>query len=115
GRPASRWTRPMGGAASYEAFLAPARLFGQEQMFLIGTRVLSGTLAAREAGEAFASLADVVVRALHGAVAAQFAAAYGRLAGQASAGLALGKLGGRGRAAAAALRRSHGYGVGPAP
>jgi len=92
---ASRFEAAMGEAASYEDFLDRVRLFGQEQMFLIGTRVLSGTLSAREAGEAFASLADVVVRALHGAVAAQFAAAYGRLAGQASAVLALGKLGGR--------------------
>jgi glutamate-ammonia-ligase adenylyltransferase len=64
-------------------------------MFLIGTRVLSGTVSARQAGEAFAGLADVIVRAMHGAVTDQFAATYGRLRGQASAVLALGKLGGR--------------------
>jgi glutamate-ammonia-ligase adenylyltransferase len=57
--------------------------------------VLSGTVSARQAGEAFASLADVIIRAMHGAVSSQFAAVHGRLHGQASAVLALGKLGGR--------------------
>ena len=53
----------------------------QEQMFLIGTRILSGTVSAEQAGEAFARLADVLValaaprgrgrisRKLHGRVA----------------------------------------------
>ena len=48
------------------------RLFGQEQMFLIGARILSGTVSAEQAGEAFARLADVVVRALHRARRGQF-------------------------------------------
>jgi [glutamine synthetase] adenylyltransferase / [glutamine synthetase]-adenylyl-L-tyrosine phosphorylase len=94
-RLAARLAESLGQSASYEDFLDRVRLFGQEQMFLIGTRVLSGTISAREAGEAFASLADVIIRAMHGAVEAQFAEAYGRVTGQASAVLALGKLGGR--------------------
>ena len=91
----ARLTESLGQAGSYEDFLDRVRLFGQEHMFLIGTRVLAGTVSARQAGEAFAGLADVIIRSMHGAVNSQFAAIYGRLAGQASAVLALGKLGGR--------------------
>jgi glutamate-ammonia-ligase adenylyltransferase len=91
----TRLNESLGQAESYEDFLDRVRLFGQEHMFLIGTRVLSGTVSARQAGAAFAGLADVIIRAMHGAVRKQFAAVYGRLAGEASAVLALGKLGGR--------------------
>jgi glutamate-ammonia-ligase adenylyltransferase len=82
-------------ARSYEDLLDRARQFGQEHMFLIGARILSGTVSAEQAGEAFARLADVVVRAVHGAVEENFIAAHGRLQGQQGAVLALGKLGGR--------------------
>ena len=85
----------LGQARSYEDLLDRARQFGQEQMFLIGARILSGTVSAEQAGEAFARLADVIIRAIHAAVEQSFVAAHGRLAGQASAVLALGKLGGR--------------------
>jgi glutamate-ammonia-ligase adenylyltransferase len=71
------------------------RLFGQEHMFLIGTRILSGTVSAEQAGDAFAGLADVIIRALHRAVADDFAAVHGGVRGGESAVLALGKLGGR--------------------
>jgi glutamate-ammonia-ligase adenylyltransferase len=91
----ARLAESMGQAGSYEDFLDRVRLFGQEHMFLIGTRVLSGTVSARAAGEAFANLADVIIRSMHRAVNSQFAAVYGRLAGQATAVIALGKLGGR--------------------
>jgi len=90
-----RLTESLGQAGSYEDFLDRVRLFGQEHMFLIGTRVLSGTVTARQAGQAFANLADVIIRSMHGAVNSQFAAVYGRMRGQASAVIALGKLGGR--------------------
>ncbi len=82
-------------ARTYEDFLDRARQFGQEQMFLIGARILSGTVSAEQAGEAFARLADVIIRAVHRAVEENFAATHGRLYGQQSAVLALGKLGGR--------------------
>src|SRR6476619_6346034 len=82
-------------ATSYEDLLDRARQFGQEHMFLIGARILSGTVSAEQAGEAFARLADVIVRAVHRAVEENFAAAHGRLRAQQSAVLALGKLGGR--------------------
>ena len=64
-------------------------------MFLIGTRILSGTVSAEQAGEAFARLADVLIRSLHRAIEEQFAEQHGRIAGQETAILALGKLGGR--------------------
>src|SRR6185369_7709415 len=82
-------------AQSYEDFLDRFRIFAQEQMFLIGTRILSGTVSAEQAGEAFARLADVLTRSLHRAIEQQFARQHGRIAGQDTASLALGKLGGR--------------------
>ncbi len=70
-------------------------MFGLEHMFLIGVRILSGTLTARLAGEAFARLADAVIRALHRAVADNFASTYGHMKAEETAVLAMGKLGGR--------------------
>ena len=40
-------TAPIKQAHSYEDFLDRIRMFGQEQMFLIGARILSGTVSAR--------------------------------------------------------------------
>jgi len=87
--------RSLQQASSDEDFLDRVRMFGQEQMFLIGTRILSGTVSAEQAGEVFARLADVLLRALRESVEKTFAAQHGRLPGQQSAVLALGKLGGR--------------------
>ena len=87
--------RSLQQAGSYEDFLDRIRIFAQEQMFLIGTRILSGTVSAEQAGEAFARLADVLIRSLHRAIEEQFAQQHGRIAGQETAILALGKLGGR--------------------
>jgi [glutamine synthetase] adenylyltransferase / [glutamine synthetase]-adenylyl-L-tyrosine phosphorylase len=87
--------RSLRQARSYEDFLDRIRIFAQEQMFLIGTRILSGTVSAEQAGEAFARLADVLIRSLHRAIEENFAQQHGRVAGQETAILALGKLGGR--------------------
>jgi glutamate-ammonia-ligase adenylyltransferase len=78
-----------------EDLLERIRMFGLEYMFLIGVRILSGTVTARQAGEAFARLADAVIRAVHRAIAENFAGAYGHLRGEETAVLAMGKLGGR--------------------
>ena len=78
-----------------EDLLERIRMFGLEYMFLIGVRILSGTVTARQAGEAFARLADAVIRAVHRAVADNFAATYGHMRGEETAVLAMGKLGGR--------------------
>jgi glutamate-ammonia-ligase adenylyltransferase len=78
-----------------EDLLERIRMFGLEYMFLIGVRILSGTLTARQAGEAFARLADAVIRAVHRAVADNFTATYGHLRAEETAVLAMGKLGGQ--------------------
>ena len=77
-----------------EDLLERIRTFGLEYMFLIGVRILSGTVTARQAGEAFARLADAVIRAVHRAVADNLASTYGHLRGEETAILAMGKLGG---------------------
>ena len=63
-RLAQALSRALDQANSYEDFLDRLRLFGQEQIFLIGARILSGTLSAELAGKAYARLADVIIRAL---------------------------------------------------
>src|SRR5204863_3742187 len=62
---AAELARSVREAAGHEDFLDRFRVFAQEHMFLIGTRILSGTVSAEQAGEAFARLADVLIRALH--------------------------------------------------
>jgi [glutamine synthetase] adenylyltransferase / [glutamine synthetase]-adenylyl-L-tyrosine phosphorylase len=79
----------------YEAVLDAIRQFGQEHMFLIGARILSGSVSAEQAGEIFATLADVLLRAVHKLVQDDFAASHGRIRGGRSAIVALGRLGAR--------------------
>ena len=86
-------------AGSYEDFLDRVRLFGQEQIFLIGARILSGTASAQQAGAAFAALADTIVRALHQKVGEGFRDVHGVIPGGDTVVLAMGKLGGREMAA----------------
>jgi glutamate-ammonia-ligase adenylyltransferase len=87
--------RSLQQAGSYEDFLDRIRIFAQEHMFLVGTRILSGTVSAEQAGEAFARLADTLIRSLHRAIDGEFVKQHGRVRGQETAILALGKLGGR--------------------
>jgi [glutamine synthetase] adenylyltransferase / [glutamine synthetase]-adenylyl-L-tyrosine phosphorylase len=82
-------------ADSYEDFLDRLRLFGQESLFLIGTRILSGTVSAQQASVAFADVAEGIVDTVHGLVRDQFAAQYGRINDQETAILAMGRLGSR--------------------
>ena len=88
-------TRVLAEARGYEDVLDAIRLFGQEHMFLIGARILSGSVSAEQAGEVFARLADVLIRAVHARVEADFVAAHGRVRSQQTAILALGRLGAR--------------------
>jgi glutamate-ammonia-ligase adenylyltransferase len=92
---AASLARSLEQAASHEDFLDRVRLFGQEQNFLIGARILSGTVSAQQAGEAFAALADTIVGALHRNVAETFRASHGAMPGGDTVVLAMGKLGGR--------------------
>src|SRR5690606_19982995 len=80
-------------AGSYEEFLDRLRLFGQESLFLIGTRILSGTVAAEQASGASADVAEGIVDTVHGLVREQFAAQYGRIKDQETAIVAMGRLG----------------------
>ena len=82
-------------AGSYEEFLDRLRLFGQESLFLIGTRILSGTVSAQQASTAFADVAEGIVHTVHGLVADRFAAQHGRIKGQETAIVAMGRLGSR--------------------
>jgi [glutamine synthetase] adenylyltransferase / [glutamine synthetase]-adenylyl-L-tyrosine phosphorylase len=91
----ARLTETLKDADSYEEFLDRLRLFGQESLFLIGTRILSGTVSAQHASTAFADVAEGIVHTVHGLVTGQFAAQHGRIAGQQTAILAMGKLGSR--------------------
>ncbi len=95
GKLTARLSGSLKEASSYEDFLDRLRLFGQEHMFLIGARILSGTVSAEQAGEAFATLADVIIQSLHRAIEERFAVAHGYVRGHQTALLALGKLGGR--------------------
>jgi [glutamine synthetase] adenylyltransferase / [glutamine synthetase]-adenylyl-L-tyrosine phosphorylase len=85
----------LGEARSYETMLDAIRLLGQEHMFLIGARILSGSITAEHAGEVFARLADVLLRTVHTRAEADFAETYGRIRGGQSAVVALGRLGAR--------------------
>src|SRR5882762_3232255 len=82
-------------ADSYEEFLDRLRLFGQESLFLIGTRILSGTVSAQQASIAFAEVAEGIVNTVHGLVTERFAAQHGRIKGQETAILAMVRLGSR--------------------
>ena len=87
--------RALAETRSYEEMLDAVRLFGQEHMFLIGARIMSGSVSAEQAGEVFAGLADVLIRALYKSVQDDFAVLHGRVRGQETAILALGRLGAR--------------------
>ncbi|HEX9468879.1 MAG TPA: bifunctional [glutamine synthetase] adenylyltransferase/[glutamine synthetase]-adenylyl-L-tyrosine phosphorylase [Bradyrhizobium sp.] len=91
----ARLTATLADAYSYEEFLDRLRLFGQESLFLIGTRILSGTVSAQQASVAFADVAEGIVHTVHGLVTERFAAQHGRIKGQETAILAMGRLGGR--------------------
>jgi len=81
--------------ADYQECLDLARAVGHEQAFLIGVRVVSGTISADEAGGAYARLAGHLIDALSKAARNEVARSHGHIAGGAVAVIALGKLGGR--------------------
>jgi glutamate-ammonia-ligase adenylyltransferase len=99
----TRLAATLADAGSYEDFLDRLRLFGQESLFLIGTRILSGTVSAQQAGIAFADVAEGIVHTVHGLVTDRFAARHGRIRGQQTAIIAMGRLGSREMTAASDL------------
>jgi glutamate-ammonia-ligase adenylyltransferase len=91
----ARLAATLADADFYEEFLDRLRLFGQESLFLIGTRILSGTVSAQQAGIAFADVAEGIVHTVRGLVTGQFAVQHGRIRGQETAIIAMGRLGSR--------------------
>jgi glutamate-ammonia-ligase adenylyltransferase len=82
-------------SAGYEEVLDRLRIFGAEQKFLIGVRLLAGAIDASRAGKAFSDLADLAIGATLDAVQEEFARRHGRVAGGKVAILGMGKLGSR--------------------
>jgi glutamate-ammonia-ligase adenylyltransferase len=78
-----------------EEVLERARVFGKEQMFRIGVRVLAQAVGPAEAGAAHSQLADALIARLLQAVEADIEDRHGPVPGGQTAVLALGKLGGR--------------------
>ncbi|WP_068317100.1 bifunctional [glutamine synthetase] adenylyltransferase/[glutamine synthetase]-adenylyl-L-tyrosine phosphorylase [Polycladidibacter hongkongensis] len=85
----------LGEATYYEEALDRARAFVQEQQFLLGLRLLTGVISARQMGESLAVLAEAVLQELLPQVSAQLSEAHGVVPGGELAILAMGKLGGR--------------------
>jgi len=81
------------GDRPYEEVLDRLRIFAAEQKFLIGVRLLAGSIDARKAGRAFSHLADLTIGAALDAVTAGFAIRHGRIPGASVALLGMGKLG----------------------
>lgn len=72
-----------------------ARVIGSEQAFLIGVKVLSGTINAGEAGNAYALLAERLIAAMVTDVEREMERVHGRVPGGGAVVVAMGKLGGR--------------------
>ncbi|WP_299472072.1 bifunctional [glutamine synthetase] adenylyltransferase/[glutamine synthetase]-adenylyl-L-tyrosine phosphorylase [uncultured Roseibium sp.] len=87
--------RTLAQARFYEEALDRARIFAQEQQFLIGLRLISDTLSADRVGFAFARLAEVVVGRLLTQVIKHVGETHGLVPGGDVAVIAMGKLGGR--------------------
>jgi len=83
----------LAGAQDYQDALDRARVFGQEQWFLIGVGLLSGSVDTDRAATAFSDLAAVLVDALKELVEQEMEAAHGRFPAGQCAVVAMGKLG----------------------
>ncbi len=82
------------GRSIFEDIIDQLRIFVREQMFRVGVRILSETLTAQEAGQAYANIADIAIQALHRAVTSEIEKSHGTFEGGSSAIVALGKWGG---------------------
>lgn len=91
----ARLTAFLEGITVYELVLDRLRIFAAEQKFLIGVRLLAGSIDAARAGKAFSDLADLTIGAALDAVQAEVAVRHGKVQGGKVAILGLGKLGSR--------------------
>ena len=80
---------------AFEEVLDRLRIFGAEQKFLIGVRVLTGAIPPPTAARAFSDLADILLRETLAAVTREFESKHGKVQGGVTAILGMGKLGSR--------------------
>jgi glutamate-ammonia-ligase adenylyltransferase len=80
---------------SHEDCLDLARALGQEQSFLIGVGVLTGTVTAEQAGIAYAALAEQLIRGLQRQMERMLERQHGAVPGGQVCVIGMGKLGGR--------------------
>ena len=83
----------LSSARHYEEILDRLRIFAAEQRFLIGIRLLTGSIGGAQAGHAFTDLADLVIDEALKAVVAEMEAAHGKIPGGRVALAGMGKLG----------------------
>ncbi len=81
------------GAHHYEEVLNRLRIIAAEQRFLIGIRLLTGSISGLQAGRAFTDLADLIIAAALDAVLEEICSAHGRFPGGRVAVVGMGKLG----------------------
>jgi [glutamine synthetase] adenylyltransferase / [glutamine synthetase]-adenylyl-L-tyrosine phosphorylase len=81
------------GAHHYEEVLDRLRIIAAEQRFLIGIRLLTGTISGLQAGRAFTDLADLIIAAALDAVLEEIRTVHGRFPGGRVAIVGMGKLG----------------------
>ncbi|MFC3165036.1 bifunctional [glutamine synthetase] adenylyltransferase/[glutamine synthetase]-adenylyl-L-tyrosine phosphorylase [Ciceribacter thiooxidans] len=83
----------LAGARHYEDLLDRLRIFAAEHRFLIGIRLLTGTIGGMQAGRAFTDLAALILEAALAAVLREIEAHHGRFPGGRVAIAGMGKLG----------------------
>ena len=81
------------GESDYETQLDIIRIFGQDQHFLIGVRLISGTIDAFEAGKGYSAVADVIINMLAHLVEQHFQNKHGRFQKSQWGVIGMGKLG----------------------
>jgi glutamate-ammonia-ligase adenylyltransferase len=89
--------------ATFESFLDQARIFAQEEVFLIGLRILSGVLDPLDAGREYSGLAESIVAVTLARVEKEFRKEHGRVLQGRACVIAMGKLGSREMTAASDL------------
>ncbi|MGJ8570595.1 MAG: bifunctional [glutamine synthetase] adenylyltransferase/[glutamine synthetase]-adenylyl-L-tyrosine phosphorylase [Hoeflea sp.] len=81
------------GARAYEEILDRLRIVALEQKFLIGVRLLTGSISQERAARSFSHLADLIIGAALEAVREGMEEAHGRISGGRVAVLGMGKIG----------------------
>lgn len=91
----SRLAHFLGTTIHYEEILDRLRIFAAEQKFLIGIRLLNGSIDGSRAGRAFSDLADLMIDKALSAVEEEFSHRHGLIKGGRIGILGMGKLGSR--------------------